>query len=42
MISLTCNADARVVPDADKFLGWVLEEVVAVAQGTGVVAGGRN
>ena len=37
-ISITCNADARAVPDADKFLGFVLDEFYNIAKEAGVVA----
>ena len=31
-VTLTCNADSKVVPDGDKFLGWVLEEYIRCAR----------
>jgi len=31
-VSLTCNADKNVVPDSDKFLGYVLEEYLRVGE----------
>lgn len=32
MVSLTLNADKRIVPDADLFLKWVLEEYTSLCQ----------